>query len=184
METFLQLPAGERRQLCNEARARLGLPAASIEKDFWVCWTLRELFALPSCEGHLTFKGGTSLSKGWQLIDRFSEDIDLFELHDAFSIMSVLALEACGFAERGRGVELGESGAITLGGKLPITTMGGLKARGHPVGATGMYQVVEVVQQLRGEAGANQVAHAHIGMTQNIGGSGATIITHILMGEG
>lgn len=111
------------------------------------------------------------------------EDIDLFELHDAFSIMSVLALEACGFAERGRGVELGASGAITLAGRLPITTMGGLKARGHPVGATGVYQVVEAVQQLRGEAGANQIAQAHIAMTQNIGGSGATIVTHILRGQ-
>jgi len=110
------------------------------------------------------------------------DDIDLFELHDAFSIMSVLALEACGFAERGRGVELGASGAITLGGRLPITTMGGLKARGHPVGATGVYQIVEIVQQLRGEAGANQLAHAHVGMAQNIGGSGATILTHILAG--
>jgi acetyl-CoA C-acetyltransferase len=111
------------------------------------------------------------------------EEIDLFELHDAFSIMSVLALEACGFAPRGRGVELGESGAITLQGRLPITTMGGLKARGHPVGATGVYQVVEVVQQLRGEAGLNQIANARVGMTQNIGGSGATIVTHILVGE-
>jgi acetyl-CoA C-acetyltransferase len=111
------------------------------------------------------------------------EDIDLFELHDAFSIMSVLALEACGFAPRGRGVELGQSGAITLGGRIPITTMGGLKARGHPVGATGIYQVVEAVQQLRGEAGANQLPHAHVAMTQNIGGSGATIVTHILVGE-
>ena len=109
-------------------------------------------------------------------------DIDLFELHDAFSIMSVLSLEACGFAARGKGIALGESGAITRDGKIPITTMGGLKARGHPVGATGVYQVVEVVQQLRGEAGPNQLAHAHIGMTQNIGGSGATIITHILKG--
>ncbi len=111
------------------------------------------------------------------------EDIDLFELHDAFSIMSVLALEACGFAPRGRGIELGQSGAITLGGRIPITTMGGLKARGHPVGATGIYQVVEAVQQLRGEAGANQLPHAHVAMTQNIGGSGATIVTHILVGE-
>ncbi len=111
------------------------------------------------------------------------DEIDLFELHDAFSIMSVLALEACGFAPRGRGVELGESGAITLHGRLPITTMGGLKARGHPVGATGVYQVVEVVQQLRGEAGPNQVANARVGMAQNIGGSGATIVTHILVGE-
>ncbi len=111
------------------------------------------------------------------------EEIDLFELHDAFSIMSVLALEACGFAPRGRGVDLGESGAITLQGRLPITTMGGLKARGHPVGATGVYQVVEVVQQLRGDAGPNQLANARVGMTQNIGGSGATIVTHILVGE-
>ena len=111
------------------------------------------------------------------------EEIDLFELHDAFSIMSVLALEACGFAPRGRGVDLGESGAITLQGRLPITTMGGLKARGHPVGATGVYQVVEVVQQLRGDAGPNQLANARVGMTQNIGGSGATIVTHIMVGE-
>lgn len=110
-------------------------------------------------------------------------DIDLFELHDAFSIMSVLSLEACGFAARGQGIALGESGAITRDGKIPITTMGGLKARGHPVGATGLYQVVEVVQQLRGEAGPNQLPHPHIGMTQNIGGSGATIITHILVGQ-
>ncbi|NOX60984.1 MAG: thiolase domain-containing protein [Chloroflexi bacterium] len=110
-------------------------------------------------------------------------DIDLFELHDAFSIMSVLSLEACGFAPRGRGVDLGGSGAIALDGKLPLTTMGGLKARGHPVGATGVYQIVELVQQLRGEAGPNQVANAHIGMAQNIGGSGATVITHILIGE-
>lgn len=77
METFLHLPAGKRRQLCKEARSRLDLPAASIEKDFWVCWTPRELFALPTCAAHLTFKSGTSLSKGWQLIDRFSEDIDV-----------------------------------------------------------------------------------------------------------
>ena len=108
------------------------------------------------------------------------EDIDFFELHDAFSIMSVLSLEACGFAERGRGPTLGLDGHISLNGKLPITTRGGLKARGHPVGATGMYQIVEAVQQLRGEAAPTQVDGARIGMTQNIGGSGATIITHIL----
>jgi acetyl-CoA C-acetyltransferase len=108
------------------------------------------------------------------------EDIDLFELHDAFSIMAALSLEACGFAERGQGVRLGLEEQIGPKGKLPIATMGGLKARGHPVGATGMYQLVEVTQQLRGEAGATQVGGARIGMAQNIGGSGATIVTHIL----
>ncbi|MCI0520728.1 MAG: thiolase domain-containing protein [Chloroflexi bacterium] len=106
--------------------------------------------------------------------------IDLFELHDAFSIMSALSLEACGFAERGQGPRLGLDGEITPQGRIPIATRGGLKARGHPVGATGMYQIVEVVQQLRGEAGDTQVDGARMGMAQNIGGSGAAIVTHIL----
>ncbi|MCS6907654.1 MAG: thiolase domain-containing protein [Anaerolineales bacterium] len=111
------------------------------------------------------------------------KEIDFFELHDAFSIMSALSLEACGFAQRGQGPRLALEGQITLKGKLPITTMGGLKARGHPVGATGVYQIVEAVLQLRGAAGENQVPDAKIGMTQNIGGSGSNIITHILVRE-
>jgi acetyl-CoA C-acetyltransferase len=108
------------------------------------------------------------------------QDVDLFELHDAFSIMAALSLEAAGFADKGQGVRLALDGKIGLEGPVPITTMGGLKARGHPVGATGVYQVVEVVQQLRGLAGANQVPDARIGLAQNIGGSGATVITHVL----
>ena len=107
-------------------------------------------------------------------------DIDVFELHDAFSIMSALSLEACGFAERGQGPRLGLDGEIIPTGRIPIATRGGLKARGHPVGATGVYQIVEVVQQLRGEAGQTQVDGATTGMAQNIGGSGSNIITHIL----
>jgi acetyl-CoA C-acetyltransferase len=107
-------------------------------------------------------------------------DIDLFELHDAFSIMAALSLEAAGFAERGRGVRMALDGEIDIQGRVPIATMGGLKARGHPVGASGVYQVVEVVQQLRDQAGANQVPDARVGMAQNIGGSGATVTTHIL----
>jgi acetyl-CoA acetyltransferase len=111
------------------------------------------------------------------------EDIDVFELHDAFTIMSALSLEACGFAERGQGPRLALEGEIQIGGRIPICTRGGLKARGHPVGATGVYQIVEVVQQLRGEAGATQVEGAKIGMTQNIGGSGSNIITHIFRAD-
>lgn len=107
-------------------------------------------------------------------------DIDVFELHDAFSIMATLSLEANGFAEPGQGPRLALDGEILPGGRVPIATRGGLKARGHPVGATGMYQIVEVVQQLRGEAFGTQVENARIGMTQNIGGSGSNIITHIL----
>jgi acetyl-CoA C-acetyltransferase len=110
-------------------------------------------------------------------------DIDVFELHDAFSIMAVLSLEACGFCERGHGPRMGLEGRITVEGSVPIATRGGLKARGHPVGATGVYQIVESVQQLRGEAGPTQVQNARVAMAQNIGGSGATVVTHILERE-
>jgi acetyl-CoA C-acetyltransferase len=124
-----------------------------------------------------------SSQKAYEMANVGSKDIDVFELHDAFSIMSALSLEACGFAERGQGVRLGLDNEISLNGRVPICTRGGLKARGHPVGATGMYQIVEVVQQLRGECGKTQVDGAKIGMAQNIGGSGATILTHILKAE-
>jgi acetyl-CoA C-acetyltransferase len=107
-------------------------------------------------------------------------DIDLFELHDAFSVMAALSLEACGFAEPGQGVRLAQDGEILPNGRIPICTMGGLKARGHPVGATGLYQLVEATMQLRGTAGEAQIDGVRTAMTQNIGGSGATIVTHIL----
>jgi acetyl-CoA C-acetyltransferase len=118
--------------------------------------------------------------KAYQQAGVGPQDMDLFEVHDAFTIMSAMSLEAAGFAPRGQGVWLARDGAITREGRIPICTMGGLKARGHPVGATGVYQVVEVAQQLRGEAGTNQIPGARLGMAQNIGGSGATVITHIL----
>ncbi len=106
-------------------------------------------------------------------------DIDLFEAHDAFTVISALSLEACGFAERGKGPQLAEDGEITLTGRIPISTQGGLKARGHPVGATGIYQIVEAVRQLQGLCGEGQVEGAKIAMTQNFGGLGANAITNI-----
>ena len=122
----------------------------------------------------------TSSQKAYRQAGINPQDLDLFELHDAFTIMSALSLEANGFARRGEGWRLAQDEEIGIGGRLPISTMGGLKSRGHPVGATGVYQIVEVVQQLTGCAGANQVKNARLGMAQNIGGSGATIVTHIL----
>lgn len=108
-------------------------------------------------------------------------DIDVFESHDAFSIMASLSLESTGFAEQGQAPRLANDGGIFISGRIPMATFGGLKARGHPVGATGMYQIVEIVQQLRNEANDEiQVEGASIGMAQNIGGSGSNIITHIL----
>jgi len=124
-----------------------------------------------------------SSKRAYEMAGVTKDDINVFELHDAFSIMAALSLEACGFAERGQGVKLGLENEIVPSGRIPVCTRGGLKARGHPVGATGMYQIVEIVQQLRGECGKTQVDGAQIGMAQNIGGSGATIITHILKAE-
>jgi acetyl-CoA C-acetyltransferase len=124
-----------------------------------------------------------SARRAYEMANVGPQDIDVFELHDAFSIMTALSLEACGFAERGQGVRLGLENEIGPGGRVPVCTRGGLKARGHPVGATGMYQIVEVVQQLRGECEKTQVDGARVGMAQNIGGSGATILTHILKAE-
>ncbi|MEX1020981.1 MAG: thiolase domain-containing protein [Litorilinea sp.] len=121
-----------------------------------------------------------SAQRAYQQAGIQPQDLDLFELHDAFTIMSALSLEATGLAARGEGWRLAQEDAIGIHGQMPISTMGGLKSRGHPVGATGIYQIVEVVQQLTGRAGANQVPNARLGMAQNIGGSGATIITHIL----
>ena len=124
-----------------------------------------------------------SSKRAYEMAGVTPADIDVFELHDAFSIMAALSLEASGFAERGQGVRLALDNEISIQGRVPVCTRGGLKARGHPVGATGVYQLVEVVQQLRGECGKTQVDGARIGMTQNIGGSGATILTHILTND-
>jgi acetyl-CoA C-acetyltransferase len=107
------------------------------------------------------------------------QGMQLFELHDSFTVMAALSLEACGFAERGQATRLAQEGHIGLKGRIPICTMGGLKARGHPIGATGVYQIVELATQLRGEAGANQV-DCRRGIAQSLGGSGATAVTHIL----
>nr|CRL09134.1 nonspecific lipid-transfer protein (acethyl CoA synthetase) [unidentified prokaryotic organism] len=107
-----------------------------------------------------------------------AKDIDFFEVHDAFTVMAALSLEALGVAERGKGAELAKEGQIAIDADYPIQTMGGLKARGHPVGATGMYQTVEAVLQLRGEA-PNQVPDAEVGLTQNIGGTGSNITVNV-----
>lgn len=110
------------------------------------------------------------------------EDIDLIELHDAYTIMTALALEAMGYCLPGAGWMLAadKGSRIALDGDIPISTFGGLKSRGNPGGATGIYQAVESALQLREAAGANQVAGARRALIQNIGGPGSTVVTHIL----
>lgn len=106
------------------------------------------------------------------------KDIEVAEVHDAFTIGEVLAIEGLGFVELGKGGKATEEGITQIGGKIPVNTSGGLKAKGHPVGATGVAQAVEVVLQLRGEADKRQV-DADIGLTHNVGGSGGTAVVHI-----
>ena len=108
------------------------------------------------------------------------KDIDLVEVHDCFTIAEICAIEDLGFCKKGEAGALTEQGVTALGGDIPVNTSGGLKACGHPVGATGIKQVCELVQQLRGEAGKRQVDGAEIGMAHNVGGTGATVAVHIL----
>lgn len=107
------------------------------------------------------------------------KDMNVVEVHDCFTIAELMAVEDLGFAEKGKGGKFIEEGNTKLGGAIPFNTSGGLKACGHPVGATGIKQACEIVMQLRGEAGARQVKGAEIGMTHNVGGSGATAVVHI-----
>lgn len=109
-------------------------------------------------------------------------DIDLAEVHDCFTIAEIVAMEDLGLAEPGRAVELLRAGGTAIGGSVPVNPSGGLKAGGHAIGATGVGQVVELVAQLRGEAGERQVEGARIGVAHNVGGVGGTCAVHVLAG--
>jgi acetyl-CoA C-acetyltransferase len=120
-----------------------------------------------------------SANRAYQMAGIQPTDIDVAEVHDCFSIAEICIIEALCFAPRGKGGEVTRSGFTSLGGKLPLNTSGGLKSKGHPVGATGIAQAVEIFTQLRQEAGKRQVPDARIGLTQNMGGSGASSVVHI-----
>ncbi len=107
-------------------------------------------------------------------------DIDLIEVHDCFTIAEILAMEDIGFYKKGAAAKAIAQGDTALNSKLSVNTSGGLKGCGHPVGATGVKQAIEITMQLRGEAGERQVSSAEIGMTHNVGGSGATAVVHIM----
>ena len=107
------------------------------------------------------------------------KDVSFFELHDAFSIMACLLLEAVGYAKAGEGWRLAAEKRIGLDGDIPIATMGGLKARGHPIGATALYQTCEIVLQLTERAGKNQVRTPKIALLQSVGGAASTVLTNI-----
>lgn len=120
-------------------------------------------------------------NKAYKSINIKPQDIDIAEVHDCFTIAEILAYEDLGFCKKGEGAKLIKSGKVNLDGQLPINTSGGLKACGHPVGATGIKQVIEIATQLSGKAEARQVKkNLKYGLTHNIGGSGATAVVNIL----
>jgi acetyl-CoA C-acetyltransferase len=106
-------------------------------------------------------------------------DVSFAEVHDCFSIAEICIIEDLGFVEKGKGGAFTEQGRTALEGPIPVNPSGGLKSKGHPVGATGVAQIVETVEQLRGAAGKRQVKDARIGLTQNMGGSGESSVVHI-----
>lgn len=111
------------------------------------------------------------------------EDMDLIEVHDCFTIAEICVTEALGIAAKGKGGKAVETGFTALEGKFPVNASGGLKSKGHPVGATGIAQIIEITKQLRGEAGERQIKNARTGLAQNMGGSGGSSVVHILERE-
>jgi acetyl-CoA C-acetyltransferase len=120
-----------------------------------------------------------SAEKAYKMAGIGPNDIQLAEVHDCFCIAEIGCIEGLGFVEKGKGGEAAREGLTTLGGRIPVNTSGGLKSKGHPVGATGIAQAIEIVEQLQEKSGARQVAGARIGLAQNMGGSGASSVVHI-----
>jgi acetyl-CoA C-acetyltransferase len=123
-----------------------------------------------------------SAERAYKMASVGPRNIQVAEVHDCFSIAEICCIEALGLVDRGRGGPAAREGFTALGGCVPVNTSGGLKSKGHPVGATGIAQAIEVFRQLRGEAGPRQVENARIGLTQNMGGSGASSVVHIFEG--
>ena len=118
--------------------------------------------------------------QAYQMAGIGMKDMHLAEVHDCFTINEIISCEDLGFCKKGGGGPMVQEGETHIGGRIPVNTSGGLKAKGHPVGATGAGQIVELVEQLRGDAGKRQVAGAENALAHNVGGSGSTVVIHIL----
>jgi len=127
-----------------------------------------------------TYQAG---KRAYEMAGKKPEDIDVIEVHDCFTIAEICVMEALGIVEKGKGGKAVEEGLTALEGKIPVNASGGLKSKGHPVGATGVAQIIEITKQLRGESGERQVENAKVGMTQNMGGSGGSAVVHIFEKE-
>lgn len=163
--------------LSRRAPADVGVPhaaivASAVTTDHLAITQRPDILALRAA--------GTSLSRALEQAALSRDDLSFFEAHDAYTIMAAVTLESCGFVAQGQATHAAAAGEFSVGGRLPISTMGGLKGRGHPVGATGVYQVAECFQQVTGRAGTCQIEGARYGAAQNLGGAAATVITHIV----
>jgi acetyl-CoA C-acetyltransferase len=123
-----------------------------------------------------------SAERAYKMAGLTPGDIHVAEVHDCFAIAEICCYEALGFVERGKGKDAAKDGVTDLGGRIPVNMSGGLKSKGHPVGATGIAQAITIVEQLRGDAGESQVEGARVGLAQNMGGSGASSVIHIFQG--
>jgi len=142
-----------------------------------------DTIALPQRDSLIWLKSTELAGKrALKMAERKIDDIDVVEVHDCFSIAEIIVTESLGFFKPGKGAKAAVDGVTALDGKIPVNPSGGLKSKGHPVGATGIGQVVEIVKQLRGEAenGRQIKSYPKVGMTQNMGGSGASAVVHIL----
>ena len=144
----------------------------------------QDTFLLHERDSFTSVKAAKSAAQeAYKMSDVKPKDINVAEVHDCFTIAEIIAYEDLGFCRPGQGAKFVESGTTTLGGSLPVNTSGGLKSKGHPVGATGTAQIYELYLQLTGQAERRQVPDAKIGLAHNLGGSGATAVVHILRGD-
>ncbi len=140
-----------------------------------------DTIALHSRADLTTIRAATdAAAQAFKMAGKQPQDIDLAEVHDCFTIAEIVVSEALGFFEPGQGGPAAMAGETARGGRIPINCSGGLKSKGHPVGATGVAQIIELVEQLRGTAGERQIKNARVGLAQNMGGSGGSSLVHIL----
>jgi len=162
---------------------------AETEKAKKMCEQPIEIIGSGQASGSLALTGRENLTeitatkiaaqKAFEQAKLKIKDIDVAEVHDCFTIAEIMAIEDLGFYKKGEGGKATEQGKTAMDGEIPINTSGGLKSKGHPVGATGVAQAIEITQQLQGKAEKRQVKDASIGLTHNVGGSGATVVVNL-----
>ena len=158
-------------EVARKSRRPVWVLASAAASDFMLLHDKRDLSRVPATE--------RAAAAAYRQAGCGPQDVDVAELHDCFTIAEIVATEGLGLFEPGMGGAAAEKGWTSLGGKIPVNTSGGLKAKGHPIGATGAAQIAEIVTQLRGEAGPRQVEGARRGLTHTLGGNTATVLVSL-----